>query len=106
MADDRLKKGTREMQDAHRERIKTGNLINRLQKNAFGELINTETKQPTEMTAGQIKSAEILLKKTLPDLKSVEISGNALLDILMQAKIAPSYTAEEWEELLKARRGT
>ena len=106
MAVEPRKMGTREMQDAHRERIKTGNLINRLQKNADGELICPYTKERIEMTAGQIKSAEILLKKTLPDLKSVEISGNALLDILMQAKIAPSYTAEEWEELLKARRGT
>ena len=106
MAVEPRKMGTREMQDAHRKRIKTGNLINRLQKNADGELICPYTKERIEMTAGQIKSAEILLKKTLPDLKSVEISGDALLDILVQARIAPAYTPEEWEELLKARRGT
>lgn len=100
------KLGTREMQDAHRERIQTGALINRLQKNAQGELLNSHTKEPIEMTAGQIKSAEILLKKTLPDLKAVEISGDALLDILVQAKIAPSYTPEEWDALLKERRGS
>ena len=105
MAIEPHKKGTREMQDAHRERIQTGALISRLQKNAQGELYSPK-KEPIEMTAGQIKSAEILLKKTLPDLKAVEITGDALLDILVQAKIAPSYTPEEWDALLKERRGS
>jgi hypothetical protein len=104
MAIEPFKKGTREMQEAHRERIQTGNLISRLQKNALGELICPQTKEPIEMTAGQIKSAEILLKKTLPDLKAVEITGDALLDILVQAKIAPSYSQEEWGALLKSRQ--
>lgn len=49
-----------------REKIKTSQLINRLQDNAFGEV---------ELTAGQLKSIEILLRKSLPDLQSVQITG-------------------------------
>ena len=50
-----------------REKIKVGVLLNRLHNNALGEI---------EMTAGQIKSAEILLKKALPDLSTVTHEGN------------------------------
>lgn len=51
-----------------REKIKTTQLINRLQNHAFGEV---------EMAATQIKATEILLRKSVPDLQSVnaEISG-------------------------------
>ena len=52
-----------------RAKIQTSQLVNRLNKNALGEL-------PKEMTNGQIKSAEILLKKTLPDLQSITYSGD------------------------------
>lgn len=51
-----------------RERIRVGVLIDRLQKHAEGTL-----KYP--MTPSQIKAAEILLKKKLPDLQSIEMSG-------------------------------
>lgn len=40
-------------------------LINRLNQNALGLLV-------TEMTAGQIKSAEVLLRKVTADLSAVE----------------------------------
>lgn len=40
-------------------------LINRLNQNALGLLA-------TEMTAGQIKSAEVLLRKVTADLSAVE----------------------------------
>lgn len=46
-------------------RIQTSMLVNRLNQNALGLL-------PVEMTAGQIKSAEVLLRKVTPDLSSVE----------------------------------
>lgn len=49
-----------------RSRIQTGVLLNRLNANAVGAEI---------LTPGQIKSAEILLKKVLPDLKAIEVSG-------------------------------
>lgn len=50
-----------------REKIRTSQLINRLEKSAFGEI---------ELTPQQIKSIEILLKKALPDLASIQIAGD------------------------------
>jgi hypothetical protein len=47
-----------------RERIQTSQLVNRLQANALGTIAK-------ELTPGQLKSIEILLKKTVPDLSSV-----------------------------------
>ena len=73
-------KGTREMQETHRARIQTSKLISRLQDTANGSLIDYKTKNPVEMTQGQIKSAEILLKKTLPDLKAIELSCSLFLE--------------------------
>jgi len=52
--------------DKWREKIQTSMLINRLYDNALGEI---------ELTASQLKSIEILLKKTIPDLKSIEHRG-------------------------------
>jgi len=49
-----------------REKIRTSQLVNRLEKSAFGEV---------ELTTGQIKSIEILLKKALPDLSAITLSG-------------------------------
>lgn len=49
-----------------REKIQTSQLVNRLMKDAKGEI---------ELTSGQRKSIEILLKKSLPDLSSVELTG-------------------------------
>lgn len=50
-----------------RNRIQTSQLVNRLHQNAFGEI---------ELTQGQIKSIDILLKKALPDLQAVTHNGN------------------------------
>ena len=59
-----------------REKIKTSQIINRVQKCANGEV---------ELTPVQLKAAEILLKKTMPDLKQSdikqEISGSIGLSI-------------------------
>jgi hypothetical protein len=49
-----------------REKIQTSQLINRLMANANGEV---------ELTSGQIKSIEILLRKSLPDLASIQLNG-------------------------------
>lgn len=55
-------------QDANtRAKIQTSQLINRLNDNANGKI---------EMTNSQVKSAEILLRKTLPDLSAVTLSGD------------------------------
>jgi hypothetical protein len=49
-----------------KQKIQASNLITHLGKCAIGEI---------EMTSQQIKAAEILLKKVMPDLKSVDMSG-------------------------------
>lgn len=77
-------KSTREMQQIHRDRIKTSMLIDQLQMNIEGVLVHKATLEPREMTAGQIKSAEILLRKTLPDLKMVEITGDELSSLIIK----------------------
>ena len=59
-----------------RSKIQTSQLINRLETHALSE---TEV-----MTASQIKAAEGLLKKTLPDLQAVTIDGKLTLDPVQQ----------------------
>lgn len=51
--------------DETRAKIQASQLVNRLQDNALGKL-------KVEMTPGQVRSAEILLKKRLPDLTASE----------------------------------
>jgi len=49
-----------------REKIKTSQLINRLQDDALGKI---------QITDGQRNSIRILLGKSMPDLKSIEHTG-------------------------------
>jgi hypothetical protein len=51
---------------AWRDRIRVGVLLTRLHDHAEGKI---------EMTPTQIKAAEILLKKAIPDLKQTDIVG-------------------------------
>lgn len=55
-------------------------LLSRLSENALGELVNVRRndegeleRHPTEMSAAQVKAAEIVLRKVLPDLQQVEL---------------------------------
>ena len=50
-----------------KEKIRVGVLIDRLSKHANGEL---------EMSSTQIKAADILLKKMVPDVARTEIVGD------------------------------
>lgn len=52
-----------------RDQIRTGELILELQANVLGP-------ERGKMTRDQIRCAEILLKKTLPDLRAVELAGD------------------------------
>lgn len=54
-------------QEEIRSKIQTSQLINRLEGHALGD---------TDLTPTQIKAIEILLRKNLPDLSQVEISGD------------------------------
>lgn len=55
-------------QDDVRTKIQASQLINVLQNHALG-------KDDKEMTPSRIKAIEVLLRKSLPDLQSVEVSG-------------------------------
>ncbi len=66
MAEKRARKGT--MTDAWREKIQVGAILTRMNK-------HTLNKDGDIMTRDQIKAADILLKKRLPDLKAIEVSG-------------------------------
>lgn len=62
-----------ELSDAWRQKIRTSMLINRLQNHVLGRI---------QMTSTQIRAAEILFRKTLPDLTSVEHSGEVKLGLV------------------------
>jgi len=61
----------KEQTDRVRSSIKTSQLINRLQKYAVGELSDEDISQQ------RIRAIEILLRKTLPDISAVQISGDS-----------------------------
>ena len=59
-------------------------LVNRLIDNSLGKI---------ELTALQIKSIEILLKKTIPDLKQVDhgvIKGDLTINMISSISAAPN----------------
>lgn len=49
-----------------REKIKTSQLINRLTSFAEGKI---------ELSPSQVRAIEVLLKKTIPDLAAIQLSG-------------------------------
>ena len=53
-------------QDEVREKIRVSQILTRLSSHVEGA---------TEMSSTQVKAAEILLRKSLPDLSQVEIQG-------------------------------
>lgn len=55
-------------QDEIRAKIQASQLINVLQNHALGE---TE-----ELSASRLKAIELLLKKSVPDLSSIELKGD------------------------------
>jgi hypothetical protein len=54
-------------QDDVRAKIQTSQLVNRLTDHALNGL---------ELSPTQVRAIEILIKKTLPDLQSIELTGN------------------------------
>lgn len=55
----------------HREIIRTTQLLKRLQAFGLGE-VDEQSGKPIEMSAAQVKAVTTLLKKTMPDLQSIE----------------------------------
>lgn len=66
-------------QDDVRSKIQTSQLINRLQDHALGKI---------ELEPSQIKSIEVLIRKTLPDLSAVALASdpNDLTDFSSAAR--------------------
>lgn len=56
-------------QDEVRTKIKTSALINRVQMYAMGELTDED------VSTNRLNAIKLLLSKSLPDLQSVEITG-------------------------------
>lgn len=54
-----------------RAKIQTSQLLNRLNDHVFGK-----DGVPVEISQTQLKSIEILLRKTLPDLTAIQMSGD------------------------------
>lgn len=67
-------------QDEIRAKIQAAHLVRRLQLNALGEL-------EKEMTAGQIKSAEVLLSKSLSTLSATEVLSVNANDRMSESEI-------------------
>jgi|SRR5215831_3561985 len=72
---------------AAREKIRAFQLVKRLQENALGLI------EP-ELTRGQIRSIEILLRKCLPDLMQSEQIQMALHRYVVE--IPPTLSRDEW----------
>lgn len=61
-------------QDDVRLKIKTSQLVNRLQDFALGG-VDGKTGELIEIDAPRLKAIEILLRKSLPDLSAVDINA-------------------------------
>lgn len=71
-----------------RAKIQTTQIINRLTKHIFGEI---------EMSASQVRAAEILLNKRLPNLAATE----NVTEVIRREPVAdPYYTksSEQWQK--------
>lgn len=73
-----------------REKIKTSQIINALHNHLVGKW---------QLSATQIRAAEILLKKTLPDLSAVEHSG------AIETRTRYEYTDAELADIIARGRG-
>ena len=65
-------------QDEIRSKIQTSQLVNRLHACALNDL---------ELRPDQLKSIEILLKKSLPDLSAIESSGDPENPVSLKATV-------------------
>ena len=73
--------------DYVREKIRASQLLNRLQKCAFGEI---------SLTITQLRAIEILLRKSIPDLAAAEIKSEQTHRYV--AELPPVLSKEEWLE--------
>jgi hypothetical protein len=79
-----------------REKIKTSQLINRLNSFALGE-VDGNTGKPVDMSAIQVSAALGILKKTLPDLQATQITGEINTNYVARMPETVD-SAEEWQK--------
>lgn len=60
-----------QLNEKHREAIRTSQLLNRLQSYALNE-VDPQSGKPIEMKSTQVKAIEVLLDRVLPKMQSVE----------------------------------
>lgn len=68
--------------DETRSKIKTSQLLNRLNDHVFGK-----GGEAVEISQTQLKAIEILLRKSLPDLSSIELTGDENNPLRLHQKI-------------------
>lgn len=74
--------------DDVKAKIQASQLLNRLQKHAFGEV---------DMTPTQIRAAEICLNKSVPNLSSSEIKQETTVRYVARVP-NKATTSEEWQQ--------
>lgn len=74
--------------DETRAKIQTSQLINRLSDHVFGKV---------ELSPTQVRSAEILLKKTIPDLSAAENTTEVIHRYVARLP-DKAKTTEEWQK--------
>ena len=67
-----------------RSKIQTSQLINRLTAHALGDI---------EMSTSQVRAAEVLIRKTLPDLSAVDMKHDTSDDLLQRIEEARQRVA-------------
>jgi hypothetical protein len=71
------------------DKNRVGNLMWRLYQHAIGEIT---------MTSTQIQAAKVYLAKIIPDMKSVEVSGEIKTNYVMQLPLPQGMSAEQWQK--------
>lgn len=74
--------------DKVRQRIQVGTIIDKLHKHLNGD---------NQMSQTQLKAAEILLRKSLPDLSNTQITGELTHSYVMALPQAIATTTE-WQQ--------
>ena len=72
--------------DYVREKIRASQLLNRLQKCAFGEI---------SLTITQLRAIEILLRKSIPDLAAAEMKSEQTYRYVVE--LPPVLSRDEWQ---------
>lgn len=77
-------------QDEVRTKIQASQLINVLQNHAL------DKKGAEELSTSRLKAIEILLRKSVPDLSAITLSGDQANPIQHEHALRPQLTPEQW----------